>query len=179
MHGFSACSNKTSGDLHTKLYRWLIDVSKVSKCGSSASACAMSGVTAQCQEQQLNPPAKNNFSQCGLELTDDAGTTFPCAHQVKSSNIVQDHIGCVHTVKFFQKILGLMVPTSYLIPFGLLHKIPFQLWLKSQGFSPRGNVYSGGCIFQEPRLWEQTFCQGRGWGPGNGETTIRWWSRFG
>lgn len=63
----------------------------------------MSGVTAQCQEQQLNPPAKNIFSQCGLELTDDAGTTFPCAHQVKSSNIVQDHIGCVHTVKFFSE----------------------------------------------------------------------------
>ncbi|KAL0147122.1 hypothetical protein M9458_057646, partial [Cirrhinus mrigala] len=43
------------------------------------------------------------------------------------------------TVKQFQQLLGLMAAVSNVIPFGLLYMRPLQWWLKSKGFSPRGN----------------------------------------
>ncbi len=44
------------------------------------------------------------------------------------------------TVKQFQILLGLMAVASNVIPFGLLYMRPLQWWLKSKGFSPRGNL---------------------------------------
>ncbi|MCJ8738081.1 hypothetical protein PDJAM_G00031590 [Pangasius djambal] len=43
------------------------------------------------------------------------------------------------TVKQFQKLLGLMAAASNVIPFGLLYMRPLQWWLKTRGFSLRGN----------------------------------------
>ena len=43
------------------------------------------------------------------------------------------------TVKQFQRLLGLMAAASNVIPFGLLYMRPLQWWLKTKGFSPRGN----------------------------------------
>ncbi len=43
------------------------------------------------------------------------------------------------TVKQFQKLLGLMAAASNVIPFGLLYMRLLQWWLKTNGFSPRGN----------------------------------------
>ncbi|KAI2653767.1 Transposon Ty3-G Gag-Pol polyprotein [Labeo rohita] len=43
------------------------------------------------------------------------------------------------TVKQFQQLLGLMAAASNVIPFGLLYMRLLQWWLKSKGFSPRGN----------------------------------------
>ncbi|KAI2646068.1 Transposon Ty3-G Gag-Pol polyprotein [Labeo rohita] len=43
------------------------------------------------------------------------------------------------TVKQFQRLLGLMAAASNAIPFGLLYMRPLQWWLKTRGFSPRGN----------------------------------------
>ncbi|KAL0175975.1 hypothetical protein M9458_028305, partial [Cirrhinus mrigala] len=43
------------------------------------------------------------------------------------------------TVKQFQQLVGLMAAASNAIPFGLLYMRPLQWWLKSKGFSPRGN----------------------------------------
>ncbi len=45
------------------------------------------------------------------------------------------------TVKQFQRLLGLMAAASNVIPFGLLYMRPLQWWLKSKGFSPRGNPF--------------------------------------
>ncbi|XP_048017809.1 uncharacterized protein LOC125249543 [Megalobrama amblycephala] len=45
------------------------------------------------------------------------------------------------TVKQFQKLLGLMAAASNVIPFGLLHMRPLQWWLRTRGFSPRGNPF--------------------------------------
>ncbi|KAI2647410.1 Transposon Ty3-G Gag-Pol polyprotein [Labeo rohita] len=45
------------------------------------------------------------------------------------------------TVKQFQQLLGLMAAASNVIPFGLLYMRPLQWWLKSKGFSPRGNPF--------------------------------------
>ncbi|KAI2668514.1 Transposon Ty3-G Gag-Pol polyprotein [Labeo rohita] len=43
------------------------------------------------------------------------------------------------TVKQFQQLLGLIAAASNVIPFGLLYMRPLQWWLKTRGFSPRGN----------------------------------------
>ncbi|XP_067284189.1 uncharacterized protein [Pseudorasbora parva] len=45
------------------------------------------------------------------------------------------------TVKQLQKLLGLMAAASNVIPFGLLYMIPLHWWLKTKGFSPRGNPF--------------------------------------
>ncbi len=45
------------------------------------------------------------------------------------------------TVRQFQILLGLMAAASNVIPFGLLYMRPLQWWLKSKGFSPRGNPF--------------------------------------
>ncbi len=44
------------------------------------------------------------------------------------------------TVKQFQRLLGLMAAASSVIPIGLLYMRPLQWWLKTKGFSPRGNL---------------------------------------
>ncbi|KAI2644186.1 enzymatic polyprotein [Labeo rohita] len=45
------------------------------------------------------------------------------------------------TVKQFQRLLGLMAAASNVIPFGLLYMRPLQWWLRTKGFSPRGNPF--------------------------------------
>ncbi|KAI2659830.1 Transposon Ty3-G Gag-Pol polyprotein [Labeo rohita] len=45
------------------------------------------------------------------------------------------------TVKQFQRLLGLMAAASNVIPFGLLYIRPLQWWLRTEGFSPRGNPF--------------------------------------
>ena len=45
------------------------------------------------------------------------------------------------TVKQFQKLLGLMAAASNVITFGLLYMRPLQWWLRTKGFSPRGNPF--------------------------------------
>ncbi|KAI2647949.1 Transposon Ty3-G Gag-Pol polyprotein [Labeo rohita] len=45
------------------------------------------------------------------------------------------------TVKQFQRLLGLIAAASNVIPFGLLYMRPLQWWLKTKGFSPRGNPF--------------------------------------
>ncbi|KAI2666023.1 Transposon Ty3-I Gag-Pol polyprotein [Labeo rohita] len=43
------------------------------------------------------------------------------------------------TLHYFQRVLGLMAAASTVIPLGLLHMRPFQLWLRARGFHPRAN----------------------------------------
>ncbi len=43
------------------------------------------------------------------------------------------------TVKQFQRLLGLMAAASNVLPVGLLYMRPLHWWLKTKGFSPRGN----------------------------------------
>ncbi|KAI2660335.1 enzymatic polyprotein [Labeo rohita] len=45
------------------------------------------------------------------------------------------------TVKQFQRLLGLMAAASNVIPFGLLYMRPLQWWLRTKGFSTRGNPF--------------------------------------
>ncbi len=44
------------------------------------------------------------------------------------------------TVKQFPRLLGLMAADSNVIPFGLLYMRPLHWWLRTKGFSPRGDA---------------------------------------
>ncbi|CAM4576079.1 unnamed protein product [Leuciscus chuanchicus] len=50
-------------------------------------------------------------------------------------------LGQLLTVKQFQRLSGLMAAASNGIPFGLLHMRPLPWWLRTRGFSPRGNPF--------------------------------------
>ncbi len=65
-------------------------------------------------------------------------TFVSCSDQV-DSHYSQESQRRPVTVKHFQRLLGLMAAASNVIPFGLLYMRPLQWWLKTKGFSPRGN----------------------------------------
>ncbi|KAL0159179.1 hypothetical protein M9458_042904, partial [Cirrhinus mrigala] len=74
----------------------------------------------------------DHLSGRGVGFNHDAGTSVPCSdRRVKEGRSL--------TVKQFQQLLGLMAAASNVIPFGLLYMRPLQWWLKTKGFSPRGN----------------------------------------
>ncbi len=58
--------------------------------------------------------------------------------------VVRVRKGRTHTVKQFQRLLGLMAAASKVIPLGLLYMRPLQWWLKTRGFTcsrSRGSDY--------------------------------------
>ncbi len=55
--------------------------------------------------------------------------------------LAQSHQLAVRHRDFFQRLLGLMAAASNVIPVGLLHMRPLQWWLRTKGFSPRGNPF--------------------------------------
>ncbi len=57
------------------------------------------------------------------------------------SAVKRIRLGQSLTVKQFQRLLGLMAAASNVIPFGLLYMRPLQWWLRTKGFSPRGNPF--------------------------------------
>ncbi|KAI2661474.1 Transposon Ty3-G Gag-Pol polyprotein [Labeo rohita] len=67
----------------------------------------------------------------------DAGTSARIESILAAVRRVKE--GRSLTVKQFQQLLGLMAAASNVIPFGLLYMRPLQWWLKTKGFSPRGN----------------------------------------
>ncbi|CAM4654716.1 unnamed protein product [Leuciscus chuanchicus] len=64
----------------------------------------------------------------------------PCVDSILAA-VKSVKLGQLLTVKQFQRLLGLMAAASNGIPFGLLHMRPLQWWLRTRGFSPRGNPF--------------------------------------
>ncbi len=66
------------------------------------------------------------------------------------------------TANYFQRVLGLTVTASTVVPLGLLHMRPFQLWLRVRGFHPEPNpqrqirvMYQGICTLS---MWFRPRC---------------------
>ncbi len=57
------------------------------------------------------------------------------------SAVKRIRLGQSLTVKQFQRLLGLMAAASNVIPFGLLYMRTLQWWLRTKGFSPKGNTF--------------------------------------
>lgn len=75
----------------------------------------------------------------------DSTTMFACLSPTRIESIraaaKRVRLGQAITVKQFQKLLGLLAAASNIIPLGLLHMRSLQWWLKTRGFSPRGNPF--------------------------------------
>ncbi|KAL0195548.1 hypothetical protein M9458_009120, partial [Cirrhinus mrigala] len=90
------------------------------------------GLRLNAKKSVLSSITEDHLSGRGMGFDHDAGTSVPCSdRRVKEGRSL--------TVKQFQQLLGLMAAASNVIPFGLLYMRPLQWWLKTKGFSPRGN----------------------------------------
>ncbi|XP_034750411.1 uncharacterized protein LOC117958235 [Etheostoma cragini] len=80
-----------------------------------------------------------------LGLVWDSLTMLACLSLARFESVLATvksvRLGSAITVKHFQRVFGLMAAASSLIPSGLLHMRALQWWLKSKGFSPRGNPF--------------------------------------
>ncbi len=69
------------------------------------------------------------------------GRLSPARTESILSAVKSIRLGQSLTVKQFQRLLGLMAADSNMIPFGLLYMRPLHWWLRTKGFSPRGNPF--------------------------------------
>ncbi len=107
------------------------DSNSVASVGSAASRCRAG------PHERVGVTAKRQKRVCFLHYGG------PLAH-IESilSAVKRIRLGQSLTVKQFQRLLGLMAAASNVIPFKLLYIRPLQWWLRTKGFSPRGNPYS-------------------------------------
>ncbi len=108
----------------------------VYKTDSSGPAwrCAVTGVRATVSNTRGQPREAGSLSRL-------FGSVETTAKRVSMGHASVKRVreGQSLTVKQFQRLLGLMAAASNVIPFGLLYMRPLQWWLKTKGFSPRGN----------------------------------------
>ncbi len=150
-HFYEVCGRRLSsaaatGRPHTQLYRRLVDSRSIrAKSGSTSRCCSRSyesvGVKTEPQEKCAFSITENHLSGGGVGFDHDAGTYCMSPARIESilTTVRRVKEGQSLTVKQFQRLLGLMAAASNVIPIGLLYMRPLQWWLKTKGFSPRGN----------------------------------------
>ncbi len=122
----------------------MVDSSSVASVGSTASKCCASphervGVTAKCQKECAFSTTEDHLPWRGMGLNVDVGAPVTARIESILSAVKSIRLGQSLTVKPFQRLLGLMAAASNMIPFGLLYMRPLQWWLRTKGFSPKGN----------------------------------------
>ncbi len=137
MCGYYAGSSVTLGHPYTQPHRlWLILAHQ--------SGWHRDDVLAHTKEMGLRLNARKSvFLQYGEPLI-WASCGIRCRHvclllESILTSVKRVREGRSLTVKQFQKLLGLMSAETNVIPFGLLYMRQLQWWLKTKGFSPRGN----------------------------------------
>ncbi|XDV17386.1 hypothetical protein PO909_023251 [Leuciscus waleckii] len=138
IHGCSSSSAEASGYQGANLYRRQAYYGPVTRAGSSALRCRHwphpePGVETQHEKKRVGTSPENHVPGSGVGLGHDAGTIVSCTDRV--------HPGHGDQYKAFQRVLGLMAAASNVIPFGLLHMKALQWWLKTKGFSQKGNPF--------------------------------------
>ncbi len=142
--GCCSGSSATPGHPHTQLHRRLVDFSSFRADGGSTSRCRSRsyetvGVKAKRQESVLSPLQRTTYLGVVWDSTTMQARLSPARIESILTAVTRVREGLSLTVKQFQKLLGLMAAASNVIPFGLLYMRPLQWWLKTKGFSPRGN----------------------------------------
>ncbi len=128
------------------LYRRLVDFSSVASVGSSASRCR------SCQHEKLGLRLKRQ-EKCAFSFTEDhfpgrdMGLNVDAGAPVTGTFRVHP-VGCgknkarpvthCQTVSETVRSYGSSIQGD---TFGLLHMRPLQWWLRTKGFSPRGNPF--------------------------------------
>ncbi len=146
MRRCSPGTSSASGYSHYELYRRLVDFSSVASVGSSASRCR------SCQHEKLGLRLKRQ-EKCAFSFTEDHFPGRDMGLNVDAGAPVtgtfRDHpVGCgknkARPVTHFQTVSETVRSYGSSIQgdtFGLLHMRPLQWWLRTKGFSPRGNPF--------------------------------------
>ncbi len=77
-----------------------------------------------------------------MGLNIDAGAPVTGTYRVHPVSCKKYKARPVTHCKQFQRLLGLMAAASNVTAFGLLYMRPLQWWLRTKGFSLRGNPFS-------------------------------------
>ncbi len=113
---------------HTELHRWLVDSSSIRAVSSSASRCL--GVKAKRKEKCTSSNTEDHLSGRCVGFDHDAGTSVSCLNRVERRPVTH--------CEAFSEAVG--SDGSY-VQRGLLHMRPLQWWLRTTGFSPKGNLF--------------------------------------
>ncbi|XP_051740767.1 uncharacterized protein LOC127507586 [Ctenopharyngodon idella] len=99
------------------------------------------GLRLNAKKSVLLPAQTSNYLGVVWDSTTMQARLSPARVNAILSAVKGVKLGQSLTVKQFQRLLGLMAAASSVIPFGLLHMRPLQWWLRTKGFSPRGNPF--------------------------------------
>ncbi len=146
VRGCCTGSSATPGHPHTQLHRRLVDFSSFRADGGSTSRCCSRshervGVKINAKKSVLSPFQRTTYLGVVWDSTTMQARLSPARIESILNTVRRVREGLSLTVKQFQILLGLMAAASNVIPFGLLYMRPLQWWLKSKGFSPRGNPF--------------------------------------
>ncbi|KAI2663377.1 Transposon Ty3-G Gag-Pol polyprotein [Labeo rohita] len=97
------------------------------------------GLRLNAKKSVLSPLQRTTYLGVVWDSTTMQARLSPARIESILAAVRRVRIGRSLTVKQFQQLLGLMAAASNVIPFGLLYMRPLQWWLKTRGFSPRGN----------------------------------------
>ncbi|KAL0159107.1 hypothetical protein M9458_047183, partial [Cirrhinus mrigala] len=97
------------------------------------------GLRLNAKKSVLSPLQRTTYLGVVWDLTTMQARLSPARIESILTTVKRVKEGRSLTVKQFQQLLGLMAAASNVIPFGLLYMRPLQWWLKTKGFSPRGN----------------------------------------
>ncbi|KAL0153253.1 hypothetical protein M9458_051428, partial [Cirrhinus mrigala] len=97
------------------------------------------GLRLNAKKSVLSPLQRTTYLGAVWDLTTMQARLSPARIESILTAVTRVKEGRSLTVKQFQRLLGLMAAASNVIPFGLLYMRPPQWWLKTKGFSPRGN----------------------------------------
>ncbi len=125
----------TSCHPHTELHRWLVDSSSIRAVSSSASRCHSRsherlGVKAKHKEKCTSSNTEDHLSGRCVGFDHDAGTSVSCLNRVERRPVTH--------CEAFSEAVG--SDGSY-VQRGLLHMRPLQWWLRTTGFSLKGNLF--------------------------------------
>ncbi len=137
--GCCSGSSATPGHPHTQLHRRLVYFSSVKVDGGSTLRCRFHsyervGIKTKRQEKCAFSITDNHLSRHGVGFDHDAGTFVSCSDRVDPHCSHESQRRHVIHCQAVSKATG-----SDGNSFGLLYMRPLQWWLKTKGFSPRGN----------------------------------------
>ncbi|XP_039523110.1 uncharacterized protein LOC120476208 [Pimephales promelas] len=99
----------------------------------------MLGLRLNTKKSVLSPVQRTTFLCVVWDSVTMRATLWPVRVAAILTAIKELKLGQSRTVKQLERLLGLLAAASNEIPFGLLYMRPVQWWLRTRGFSPRGN----------------------------------------
>ncbi len=99
------------------------------------------GLRLNAKKSVLSPLQRTTFLGVIWDSTSMQARLSPARIESILLAVKRIRLGQSLTVRQFQRLLGLMAAASNVIPVGLLHMRPLQWWLRTKGFSPRGNPF--------------------------------------